>query len=52
MLSILGCKGNANQNYINISLHSGQNAYHQEHTKNQMLAGMWEAGVGTFMHCS
>jgi hypothetical protein len=37
MLSILGYKGNANQN-IEISPHSSQNCYHQKHKQQQMPA--------------
>jgi hypothetical protein len=40
MLNILGRKGNANQNYIEIPPHSTQNGYHQEH-KQHMLVKVW-----------
>jgi hypothetical protein len=41
MLTILGHKGNANQNHTKILPHPCQNDYHQEHQQQQMLARMW-----------
>jgi hypothetical protein len=38
MLNILGLKGNVNQNDIEISPHSSQNGYQQNHKQLQMLA--------------
>jgi hypothetical protein len=49
MLIIPDHKGNANQNYIKISLHSSQNSYHQEHKEQQILEKMHKIGI--FMHC-
>jgi hypothetical protein len=45
MLNIPGHKGNANQNCIEIPLHSSQNGYHQEHKEQETLARMWEKGA-------
>jgi hypothetical protein len=39
---IPGRKGNANQNHIEIPLHSSQNGYHQERKQQQMLLRMQE----------
>jgi hypothetical protein len=43
MLSILCHKGNANQNYFEISSHASQNDCHPENKQQQMLRRMWEA---------
>jgi hypothetical protein len=42
MLTMPGHKGNANQNYTKIPLHSCYNSYPQKHHQQQMLVRMWE----------
>jgi hypothetical protein len=37
MFNIFSCQGNANQNYIEIPIHTSQNGYHQENKQQQML---------------
>jgi hypothetical protein len=39
MLRVLGQKGHANQNNIEISIHSSQNGYHQSINKNKRRRG-------------
>jgi hypothetical protein len=44
MLNISGCKGNANQNHIEVLSHSCENGYHQGHKQQQTLVriqGKW-----------
>jgi hypothetical protein len=47
--TFLALKKNGNQNYIEISPHSSQNGYHQEH-KQQMLMRM-QGEKGALIHC-
>src|SRR3712207_1138454 len=50
MLNIISYQGNANQNYNEVSPHSGQNGvyeyneYNQQDRKQQMLERMWGEG--------
>jgi hypothetical protein len=41
MLTISGCKGNANQNHTKIPPHPCWNSYHQKHHQQQVLVRMW-----------
>jgi hypothetical protein len=41
MFSILGQKGNENQNDIDISSNSSKDGYHQKQKQQQMLARIW-----------
>ena len=44
MLNIANHQENATQNHGKISLHAGQNGYHQKEHKLQMLVRMWRKG--------
>ena len=44
MLNTAHFRGNANQNYNEISPHTGQNGHHQKVYKQQMLKRVWKKG--------
>jgi hypothetical protein len=52
MFNILGNKGNANQNDIEIPSQPIQNGCHQEYKQQQMLVRMQGGGIkGSLIHC-
>ena len=51
MLNVANYYRNANQNYNEASLHSGQNAHHQKVYKQQMLEGCGVKKKKPFLHC-
>ena len=44
ILNIAHHQGNATQNYNELSPHTCQNSYNQQHKKQQVLARMWRKG--------
>ena len=44
MLNVTNSQRNANQNYNEVSTHSGQNGHHQKVCKQSMLERVWRKG--------
>ena len=55
MFSITSYKGNANQNYNEVSLHTGQNGHYKKKKKLQTINGgglpWWLSGKDSICHC-